>query len=295
MEENLTFILTNLFGLMAISSTSVASTSFAILIRRYQKDKPSYEKSIFDCVYRDTLAANIILTSYIGLCNYIGILLPPCHDPLVPYVLSTLGYFLYSFSWASIFITLYINHIFTFQPENTEGVDEFTLRWKSMLWKLLTFFLVVFTDTLLGSIQKTKRSFGFTMFCPHLSYDASIGLGIGSAIILTGILVLICIYYFNLKSLDEMTKMNRVKHGLAITLIIGMLLVSLYFAIDVYSSWGKPVSIFGTLSYLSLNCYLFYYRIIKANPNMLLYVKSQVSLEPKILPWQYPESHIFEH
>ena len=299
MEESLFYALTFFFGLMAISLTSVASTSFAILIRRYQKEKPNYEKSTFDCVYRDTLAANVALTVYAGLSNFIGILIPPCQSPTLPYVLSTFGYTLYVFVWASIFITLYINHIYTFQPESTVGVQEFKLRWKSIVWKL---FLTIFTllmDVVLGPFQRRKRSFGFTMFCPHLSYDSVIGLGIGSSVLLTGIIILICIYCFNLRSLDEMTKMNWVKHCLVTTLIITMLLICLYFSdllvpIDVYKSLGKPVSIFGTFSYLSLNCYLLYFRVIKANPNMFLYVKNQVALEPEILPWQYPETHSFQ-
>ena len=291
--EDLWLTLANFFGLIAISLTSTASTTFAILIRRYQKEKPNYEKSTFDCVYRDTLAANIALTGYAGLCNYIGILIPPCQSPTLPYALSTLGYMLYVFVWASIFVTLYINHIYTFQPESTVGVKEFKLRWKSIVWKL---FLTIFTllmDTVLGPLQRTKRSFGFTMFCPHLPYESAIGLGVGSSVLLTGIIILICIYCFNLRSLDEMTKMNWVKHCLVITLIITMLLICLYFSdllvpIDVYKSLGKPVSIFGTFSYLSLNCYLLYFRVIKTNPNMFLYVKNQVALEPEILPWQYP-------
>ena len=294
MEDNLLLTLTNFFGLMAISLTSVASTSFAILIRRYQKDKPNEEKSNFDCVYRDTLAANIALTAYTGFFNYIGILMPPCKSPNLPYAIFIFGYILFTFVWASIFITLYINHVYTFQPESTLGVQEFKLRWKSRVWKLCLTIFTLLMDTILGPFQRKKRSFGFTLFCPHLPYDSSIGLGIGSSILLTGIVILICMYCFNLRSLDEMTKMNWVKHCLAITLIITMLLFCLYFAIDVYKSWGKPVSIFGTLSYLSLNCYLLYYRVIKANPNMLLYVKNQVALEPEILPWQYPEAHILE-
>ena len=297
--EDLLLTLANFFGLIAISSTSTASTTFAILIRRYQKEKPNYEKSTFDCVYRDTLAANIALTGYAGLCNFIGILIPPCQSPTLPYALSTFGYMLYVFVWASIFITLYINHIYTFQPESTIGVQAFKLRWKSIVWKL---FLTIFTllmDTVLGPLQRTKRSFGFTMFCPHLPYESAIGLGVGSSVLLTGIIILICIYCFNLRSLDEMTKMNWVKHCLVITLIITMLLICLYFSdllvpIDVYKSLGKPVSIFGTCSYLSLNCYLLYFRVIKANPNMFLYVKNQVALEPEILPWQYPETHSFQ-
>ena len=297
--EDLLLTLANFFGLIAISSTSTASTTFAILIRRYQKEKPNYEKSTFDCVYRDTLAANIALTGYAGLCNYIGILIPPCQSPTLPYALSTFGYMLYVFVWASIFITLYINHIYTFQPESTDSVQAFKLRWKSIVWKL---FLTIFTllmDTVLGPLQRTKRSFGFTMFCPHLPYESAIGLGVGSSVLLTGIIILICIYCFNLRSLDEMTKMNWVKHCLVITLIITMLLICLYFSdllvpIDVYKSLGKPVSIFGTFSYLSLNCYLLYFRVIKANPNMFLYVKNQVALEPEILPWQYPETHSFQ-
>ena len=297
--EDLLLTLANFFGLIAISSTSTASTTFAILIRRYQKEKPNYEKSTFDCVYRDTLAANIALTGYAGLCNFIGILIPPCQSPTLPYALSTLGYMLYVFVWASIFVTLYINHIYTFQPESTVGVQAFKLRWKSIVWKL---FLTIFTllmDTVLGPLQRTKRSFGFTMFCPHLPYESAIGLGVGSSVLLTGIIILICIYCFNLRSLDEMTKMNWVKHCLVITLIITMLLICLYFSdllvpIDVYKSLGKPVSIFGTFSYLSLNCYLLYFRVIKANPNMFLYVKNQVALEPEILPWQYPETHSFQ-
>ena len=297
--EDLLLTLANFFGLIAISSTSTASTTFAILIRRYQKEKPNYEKSTFDCVYRDTLAANIALTGYAGLCNFIGILIPPCQSPTLPYALSTFGYLLYVFVWASIFITLYINHIYTFQPESTIGVQAFKLRWKSIVWKL---FLTIFTllmDTVLGPLQRTKRSFGFTMFCPHLPYESAIGLGVGSSVLLTGIIILICIYCFNLRSLDEMTKMNWVKHCLVITLIITMLLICLYFSdllvpIDVYKSLGKPVSIFGTFSYLSLNCYLLYFRVIKANPNMFLYVKNQVALEPEILPWQYPETHSFQ-
>ena len=123
--EDLLLTLANFFGLIAISSTSTASTTFAILIRRYQKEKPNYEKSTFDCVYRDTLAANIALTGYAGLCNFIGILIPPCQSPTLPYALSTFGYMLYVFVWASIFITLYINHIYTFQPESTIGVQAF--------------------------------------------------------------------------------------------------------------------------------------------------------------------------
>ena len=297
--EDLLLTLANFFGLIAISSTSTASTTFAILIRRYQKEKPNYEKSTFDCVYRDTLAANIALTGYAGLCTFIGILIPPCQSPTLPYALSTFGYMLYVFVWASIFITLYINHIYTFQPESTVGVQAFKLRWKSIVWKL---FLTIFTllmDTVLGPLQRTKRSFGFTMFCPHLPYESAIGLGVGSSVLLTGIIILICIYCFNLRSLDEMTKMNWVKHCLVITLIITMLLICLYFSdllvpIDVYKSLGKPVSIFGTFCYLSLNCYLLYFRVIKANPNMFLYVKNQVALEPEILPWQYPETHSFQ-
>ena len=297
--EDLLLTLANFFGLIAISSTSTASTTFAILIRRYQKEKPNYEKSTFDCVYRDTLAANITLTGYAGLCTFIGILIPPCQSPTLPYALSTFGYMLYVFVWASIFITLYINHIYTFQPESTVGVEEFKLRWKSIVWKL---FLTIFTllmDTVLGPLQRRKRSFGFTMFCPHLPYESAIGLGVGSSVLLTGIIILICIYCFNLRSLDEMTKMNWVKHCLVITLIITMLLICLYFSdllvpIDVYKSLGKPVSIFGTFCYLSLNCYLLYFRVIKANPNMFLYVKNQVALEPEILPWQYPETHSFQ-
>ena len=297
--EDLLLTLANFFGLIAISLTSTASTTFAILIRRYQKEKPNYEKSTFDCVYRDTLAANIALTGYAGLCTFIGILIPPCQSPTLPYALSTFGYMLYVFVWASIFITLYINHIYTFQPESTVGVQAFKLRWKSIVWKL---FLTIFTllmDTVLGPLQRTKRSFGFTMFCPHLPYESAIGLGVGSSVLLTGIIILICIYCFNLRSLDEMTKMNWVKHCLVITLIITMLLICLYFSdllvpIDVYKNLGKPVSIFGTFCYLSLNFYLLYFRVIKANPNMFLYVKNQVALEPEILPWQYPETHSFQ-
>ena len=101
----------------------------------YQNEKPIEEKSSFDVLIKDLMSTAIFVSYFMGLTQHISLFTPPLTSMMI-YWVSYFGVFLFHFIASSILVTVYLQHIFIFQPDDIIEVQESNLKWKSRGWKL---------------------------------------------------------------------------------------------------------------------------------------------------------------
>ena len=104
---------------------------------------------------------------YIGLVQFVSLFTPPVTSTIV-YAICYMGVFLFHFHLAQVFVYLYIQYVYTFQPDNFEGVQKSTLRWKSLCWKI---FVTIVMILLSIAIPLEKQPIPFQLFSKGKQYD----------------------------------------------------------------------------------------------------------------------------
>ena len=108
----------------------------------FQDEKPNEEKSPFDVLIKDLMRTLFWVAYFIGHIQFISFFTPPLNNGFV-YLLSYFAVFIAHFTMATVLVTVYIQNVFTFQPDDIEGIDVTTLRHKSMVSKLILTFVAM--------------------------------------------------------------------------------------------------------------------------------------------------------
>ena len=106
----------------------------------FQDEKPKDQKTPFDVLIKDLIRTLFWLAYTLGLIQFISFFTPPLNNDIV-YWFSYFMIFINHFTLASILVTVYIRNVFTFQPDDIEGIKVTTLRHKCMVSKLLLTFV----------------------------------------------------------------------------------------------------------------------------------------------------------
>ena len=113
----------------------------------FQNEKPDDQKTPFDILIKDLIRTMFWVAYIIGHIQFISFFTPPLNNDIV-YCLSYFMVFISHFTMASILVTVYIQNVFTFQPDDIEGIEVTTLRQKSMVSKLILAFVSMFLSIL---------------------------------------------------------------------------------------------------------------------------------------------------
>ena len=106
----------------------------------FQDEKPEDQKSPFDVLIKD-LIRTLFWVAYIFVhIQFISFFTPPLNNDIV-YWFSYLMIFINHFTLASILVTVYIQNVFTFQPDDIDGIEVTTLRHKCLVSKLILTFV----------------------------------------------------------------------------------------------------------------------------------------------------------
>ena len=106
----------------------------------FQDEKPKDQKTPFDVLIKDLVRTLFWVAYILGLIQVISFFTPPLNNDIV-YWFSYLMIFINHFTLASILVTVYIQNVFTFQPDDIEGIEVTTLRHKCMVSKLILTFV----------------------------------------------------------------------------------------------------------------------------------------------------------
>ena len=106
----------------------------------FQDEKPKDQKSPFDVLIKDLIRTLFWVAYILGHIQFISFFTPPLNNEIV-YWLSYFMIFSNHFTLASILVTVYIQNVFIFQPDDIEGIEVTTLQHKSVVSKLLLTFV----------------------------------------------------------------------------------------------------------------------------------------------------------
>ena len=113
----------------------------------YQDEKPDDEKWILDHQIKDWMISQFCYLFFVGLVQFISLFTPAA--PLnISYFISYVGVFLLHFLVSSIFVYLYLQYIFTFQPQDTTNVQNSSLWKKALIWKCLLTLIILLLSIL---------------------------------------------------------------------------------------------------------------------------------------------------
>ena len=151
MNETIWNTTSEVFTHFFLGGITIFVYSYAIFlcyaIYDYQDEKPNDEKCPLDHLIKDWMNSQFFYLYYVGLVQFISLFTPSVNLSIV-YIISYIGVFLLHWHVVSIFVYMYLQYIFTFQPQDTGNVLISTMRKKCFLWKLL----LVFVSLLLSII-----------------------------------------------------------------------------------------------------------------------------------------------
>ena len=124
-----------LYGVISIFIHGYALV-LCLAIFDYQDEKPKEEKNLFDVLIKDQMSIAIFIAYAIGITQIISLFTPPLTCNII-YWVSYCGIFLGHFYCASMLVTVYIKHVFIFQPDDIIDIKESDLKWKSRVSKLI--------------------------------------------------------------------------------------------------------------------------------------------------------------
>ena len=108
-------------------------------------EKPNEEKSLFDQQIKDLYTSQFYFLYYSGLVHFISIFSPPLSLD-VAYWISFVGIFLLYFNTVSALVSLYIEYVLIFQPDDMKNIEPRTLRWKSLICKVFLSIILFMMD-----------------------------------------------------------------------------------------------------------------------------------------------------
>ena len=143
-----------MLGCLFLAGSTLFVCGYAIFlsyaIYDYQTEKPNEEKSLMDLFVKDLMHSQFWLLCYIGLTFSVSLFTPPISSTIA-YLLTYICIFLVSFHQMSIFVLLFIQHLFVFQNDKFSNVDNSKLRWASNIWKLVLTLISLFLSCFIKS------------------------------------------------------------------------------------------------------------------------------------------------
>ena len=126
-----------IFGVSSLLLHGYAISLFSAILD-YQYEKPHSEKSSFDVLIKDHLRTWLYILYFSMVVQFISVFPPPYVTGLhnLFYGITYFGGLLGNFNNVSLLVTLYAKYVFVFQPDNVENIQDSTLRWKCMAWKI---------------------------------------------------------------------------------------------------------------------------------------------------------------
>ena len=103
----------------------------------YQDEKPEAEKCPLDPLIKDWMNSQFFFVYYVGFVQFISLFTPSVKLGYFVYMVSYLGIFLFHFHVATIFVYMYIQYVYTFQPDDIGNIDTLSLRRKGLFWKFI--------------------------------------------------------------------------------------------------------------------------------------------------------------
>ena len=141
-------------GRLCLGGTTFFVCAYSIFlcyaIYDYQEEKPNEEKSPIDLLIKDLMQAQFWLLFCICLNGTISLVTVPITSN-VPYLLTYISVFLLNFHQISLFVQLYIQHIYVFYHDDFVNVNVFIMRRKSIKWKFILTFFSIFLNCLFPS------------------------------------------------------------------------------------------------------------------------------------------------
>ena len=133
----------------------------------YQDEKPIEEKSPFDLLIKDLLHSEFWLVYHICLYEIISLFTPTITSNVV-YLISYISVFLINFHQISLLITIYIQHLYIFYPDECVNVVVSVMRQKIVIWKFILTLFSLFLSFLVPSIDVP---WAYQMLAKGANYD----------------------------------------------------------------------------------------------------------------------------
>ena len=134
-----------------LCGTTLSVCAYAIFlcyaIYDYQDEKPNEEKSPIDLLLKDFMHSEFWLLYFYCLVAIVS-LFTPSIPTNVAYLVSYMSVFCENFLLISLFILLYIQHLYVFYPDECVNVDVYILRKKSIIWKFILTLVSLFLSFL---------------------------------------------------------------------------------------------------------------------------------------------------
>ena len=111
----------------------------------YQDEKPKEEKCFLDYDIKIWMNSQFYFVYYVGFIQFISLCAAPITLNSFVYPICFLGVFLFHLQCVSYFTYLYVQYIYTFQPDDIKDIETSSYKKKSLFWK---FFLTCFTQLL---------------------------------------------------------------------------------------------------------------------------------------------------
>ena len=145
-----------LVGRLFLGGTAFSACAYAIFlchaIYDYQEEKPNEEKSPIDLLVKDLMHAQFWFLYHTCLMEMISLFTPPITSN-VTYLITYILNFLLNFHIISLLVQLYIQHIIVFYPDDFAKVDFSIMRRKSIIWKFILTFFIIFLNCLFPSSE----------------------------------------------------------------------------------------------------------------------------------------------
>ena len=106
-------------------------------------EKPPHEKTLIDILMKDFMSSHFWFLYITFLLQFISLFTPNVSILNSPYFLTHTSLFISNFHAISLFVLLYVQHVYIFQPDDFVGIDVAIMRRKSLIWKFLLTFLMI--------------------------------------------------------------------------------------------------------------------------------------------------------
>ena len=113
----------------------------------YQDEKPDNEKCPLDHQLKHWMNSQFYYLFYLGLVQFISLFSPPILLN-ISYFICYIGVFLLHFQVSTIFVYMYLQYVYTFQPQDFVNVQNSTLRKKCLIWKFLLTLIILLLSIL---------------------------------------------------------------------------------------------------------------------------------------------------
>ena len=171
MNETLWNTFSEAFVHFFLGGITISIYTYAIFlcyaIYDYQDEKPDDEKCPLDHQIKQWMNSQFCYLFYVGLVQFISLFSPPILLN-VSYFISYIGIFILHFHVSTIFVYMYLQYVYTFQPQDFVNVQNSTLRKKCLIWKFLLTLIILLLSIL---FPLEKQPIPFQLLSKGQMYD----------------------------------------------------------------------------------------------------------------------------